>query len=151
MSDCYTNKQNVNYDEEPVEYCSKCYSLKIVHEDSIDSDCCMDCGSTDIASTDISTWEELYKKRYGRKFIERNNDPRDSIYFKLPISTLKTKLYQDERLLGTVLRKLYPRFPNGLTKEEIILVLFDKLSKDSRMSDLRMTFYDYYKIENRIN
>lgn len=150
MSDYYSNKHEMNYDDEPVEYCSRCFSLKITHEDTIDSDCCMDCGSTDIATTDIGTWERLYEKRYGRKFIERNNDPRDSIYFKLPISTLKTKLYQDNRLLRTVLHKLYPRFPDGLTNEEIILVIFDKLSKDSKMDDLRMILYDYYKIENRI-
>lgn len=148
MPDNYNSKQNVDYDEEPVEYCSKCFSLKIVHENLINSDCCMDCGSTDMAMTDIHTWERLYEKRYGRKFVKRNNDPRASIYFKLPISTLKTKLYQDDRLLGTVLHRLYPKFPEGLNTEEKILVLFDKVSRENRMDDLRMAMYDYYKAEN---
>lgn len=61
MSNLQENK-NINYDDEPVEYCSRCYSLKIVHEDSIDADCCMECGSTDISSASIDTWEKLYEK-----------------------------------------------------------------------------------------
>jgi len=141
--------KRVNYDDEPVEYCSRCYSLKIVHEDSIDSDCCMDCGSTDISTADIYTWERLYKERYGRKFVGRNNDPRSSIFFKMSISTLKTRLYQDDKLLGAVLHKLYPNFPDGLSKEETILVLFDKLCSDNRMDDLRMEMYDHSRMENK--
>lgn len=147
MSNLQENK-NINYDDEPVEYCSRCYSLKIVHEDSIDADCCMECGSTDISSASIDTWEKLYEKRYGRKFVERNNDPRTSIYFKLSESTLKTKLYQDKKLLKTVIYKLYPKFPEGLSREEEILVLFDRLCKDNRMDELRTILYEYYKVEN---
>ena len=82
------------------------------------------------------------------KFVERNNDPRTSIYFKLSESTLKTKLYQDKKLLRTVLHKLYPKFPEGLSREEEILVLFDRLCKDNRMDELRMILYEYYKVEN---
>ena len=32
------------------------------------SDYCDDCGSTDIATTDIETWREMYKNKYGRDF-----------------------------------------------------------------------------------
>ena len=137
-----------NYNDEPVEYCTRCYSLKIKHEDAIDADVCAECGCTEIASTDIETWEKLYEKRYRRKYVTCNHDPRSSVYFKLPISTLKTKLYKDNRLLATVLHKLYPTFPRGLSREDAILVLFDKVSKDSMMDDLRMCFYDYYMINN---
>lgn len=140
-----------NYDGEPVEYCSRCYSLKIKHEDAIDADVCAECGCTEIASTDIDTWEKLYEKRYGRKYVTCNNDPRTSIYFKLPISTLKTKLYYDNRLLAAVLHKLYPRFPRGLSREDAIIILFDYLSKDNRMDDLRMCFYNYFKINTNHN
>ena len=36
-------KVGQNYDDEPVVYCSRCYSLKIKYEEAIDSDCCMEC------------------------------------------------------------------------------------------------------------
>lgn len=142
-------EEKPNYNDEPVEYCSRCYSLKIRHEDSIDADVCAECGCTEIASTDIGTWEKLYEQRYKRKYVTCNHDPRASIYFKFPISTLKTKLYNDNRLLATVLHKLYPNFLRGLSKEDAIIVLFDKLSKDNRMDSLRMCFYNYYRVDNK--
>ena len=104
-----------NYNDEPVEYCTRCYSLKIKHEDAIDADVCAECGCTEIASTDIETWEKLYEKRYRRKYVTCNHDPRSSVYFKLPISTLKTKLYKDNRLLASVMVLLPPPVPYSIT------------------------------------
>jgi hypothetical protein len=135
-----------NYDLEPVEYCAKCYSLKIKHEDAIDADCCMECGSTEIASASIDEWERLYQRRYGHKYVERNNDPRKSIYFQMPISKLKTKLYKSE-LLNAIIYHLYPDFPQGLSRENKIILLFDKIAKDNKIDDLRYYLYNIHRMK----
>lgn len=66
------------YDAIPVFYCKQCLSLKIKGlpgDNSIDF--CDDCNSTNIATTDIFTWEELYEQRYGNKYINLNKDGRE--------------------------------------------------------------------------
>lgn len=133
-----------DYDAEPVEYCAKCYSLRIIHDENTDTDCCSICGSTDIATTTIDRWERLYEGRYGHKFVEVSQDPRKSLYFKMPLSELKTKLY-NSKYIWSILYSLYPFFPKGLSKSESIIVLFDKLSKDNKLDDLRYMMYDYSK------
>mgnify|MGYP004589275715 CR=1 FL=1 len=47
-----------------VDFCSKCYSLKIKYEDSIGMDCCEDCGCTDFKTASFDEWEKLYKEGY---------------------------------------------------------------------------------------
>lgn len=133
----------INYDSEPVEYCSRCYSLKIKHEDSIDSDYCMDCGSTEVSIASIGDWERIYEQRYGKKYVEKNNDPRCSIYFKMPLDRLKAKVFYSKEL-NKILYRLYPHFPKGLCREDAVILLFDKLSKDNRMDDLRLCLYGIY-------
>lgn len=133
-----------DYDEEPVQYCAKCYSLRIMHDDITDSDICSVCGSTDIATITIDRWEKLYENRYGHKFVNRSNDPRDSIYFKMSIAKLKTKVYYS-KYLQPILYSLYPHFPQGLSKSESVIMLFDQLSKDNRIDELRYMLYDYSK------
>lgn len=55
------------YDKEPVYYCPHCLSLKIrILNDYIDY--CEDCGSTDIETTDIYTWLNMYKEKTGKDF-----------------------------------------------------------------------------------
>lgn len=137
----YKNKED--YDAEPVEYCSRCYSLKIKYEPAIDSDCCMDCGSTEVAMTDIDTWERLYEGRYGHKYVQRSQDPRDTVYFKMSVGRLKARLYQSD-ILHKAIYTLYPNFPKGLCKEEAVILLFDKLCKDNRMDELRYMLYDQH-------
>lgn len=61
-----------NYDEDPVYYCPRCLSLNI-KADIADYCYCDDCGSTRVETTDIFTWENLYKARHGFKFTERIN------------------------------------------------------------------------------
>lgn len=56
-----------DYNAEPVFYCTKCLSLRVLSLDEY-LDYCDDCGSTDIATTDIFTWRKMYKDRYGRDF-----------------------------------------------------------------------------------
>lgn len=56
-----------DYNAIPVVYCKNCLSLKImVLNDNIDY--CDKCGCTDTASTDIESWREMYKKKYGKPF-----------------------------------------------------------------------------------
>lgn len=129
-----------DYNSEPVEYCARCYSLKIKREDSIDADCCMDCGSTEMAFTDIRTWERLYANRYGHTFIQKGNGPRNSIYYKMTLGELKSLMFHSNYFYPVVY-SLYPGFPKGLTKSEAVIVLFDKLSKDGRIDDLRNLLY----------
>lgn len=61
-----------DYNNEPVFYCKHCLSLKIMNESQLpDLEYCGDCGSTNIEQTDISTWEEMYKQRYGFKLLDK--------------------------------------------------------------------------------
>ena len=135
---------NTDYDSEPVTYCAKCYSLKIRHEDAIDADCCAECGCSDTLSTSISTWEKLYEGRYGKKYVEKSNDITNSPMFQLSIGKLKMKVYDCPKW-HEVIRTLYPRFPRGLSKADSIILLFDRLSKDNRINDLRKLLLKYYK------
>lgn len=61
--------QRCDYDQEPVYYCHRCLSLKI-KADIADYCYCDNCGSTNIENADISEWENMYKGRYGFKFID---------------------------------------------------------------------------------
>lgn len=129
------------YDNEPVVYCLRCYSLKIGHEDFTDVDFCMDCGSTETGETDIHTWERLYSGRYGHPFVNRKGSASGSIYFNMDIPSLKARLYKSE-YLDTVIRRMYPGFPRGMTKTDKVLMFFDKLAKDGRMNEMRFNLYD---------
>lgn len=59
------------YNSIPVLYCKKCLSLKVMNLVGMeDFDYCDECGSTDIEQTDIETWRNLYKERYGFDYLE---------------------------------------------------------------------------------
>lgn len=129
-----------DYDAEPVKYCSRCYSLKIGYEESIDSECCLDCGSSDISTTSIENWEKMYEQRYGHKFTEKSKDPRHSLFFKMSVGKLKSMLYHHPLMMKFV-HELYPDFPGGLSRADTLIMLFDQLSKDNRIDDLRYMLY----------
>lgn len=57
------------YNKEPVFFCRRCLSLHIREDISI-GDYCSTCGSTIVESTDIYTWETMYKNKYGIEFIK---------------------------------------------------------------------------------
>lgn len=57
---------NSDYDEEPVYYCKRCLSLAIKSVGKFDY--CDKCGGTDVDVTDIHTWQEMYKEKYGKEF-----------------------------------------------------------------------------------
>lgn len=58
-----------SYDEEPVYYCEHCLSLRV--KDCEGKDFCDVCGSTDIKRTNIKVWEQMYYKRYGKRYIHK--------------------------------------------------------------------------------
>lgn len=63
---------NTDYNAEPVFYCKHCLSLRIRDAGLSDLLFCDKCGSADILSTDIGTWENIYKEKYGFKFLDEN-------------------------------------------------------------------------------
>ena len=67
MSNLKSTQLNSPYNEEPVYYCKSCLSLyiQIVGDPEEDNSFCVKCNRTDIGVTDISTWREMWKERYG--------------------------------------------------------------------------------------
>lgn len=126
-----------DYNAEPVLYCSKCYSLKIVHEDAIHSDCCGKCGCSDLQTSSIEEWESLFKNRYGHKFVEENHDIRKSPIFLLTTEKLKMKVYNSPDWRD-ICYSLYPTFPEGLSKSDSVILLFAKLYQENRLDDLKL-------------
>ena len=68
------DKQKIEeYNSYPVSYCRHCLSLKIMTlEDT--KGYCDNCGSTDIEETVIELWENLYKEKYNKKFLENGRE-----------------------------------------------------------------------------
>lgn len=59
------------YNKVPVLYCRHCLSLAVLSVPKMtDSDFCDSCGSTDIAEVSIEEWEDLYKTKFGHKYLE---------------------------------------------------------------------------------
>ena len=136
------NEERINdYDSEPVAYCSKCYYLKIKHDDYIDQDCCMECGCTDIIESPVEVWEQKYEKKYGRKFTEKTGDIRKSPIFKLPLSKLMNKV-ADSPKWEWIIRQVYNCFPKGLSKADSVVLFFDKMVKDNKLDALRTLLYN---------
>ena len=67
INDILTQSEQEEYNAEPVFYCTHCLSLRIKALDSY-VDYCDNCGCTDIETTDIFTWREMYRKRFGKDF-----------------------------------------------------------------------------------
>ena len=63
------------YNQEPVFYCKKCLSLKVLNIELIeDSEYCDECGSTDIGTATIEEWDAMYVRRYGHHYLEDYNN-----------------------------------------------------------------------------
>lgn len=58
------------YNKEPVHYCAKCLSLRIVGID--DFEYCDICGSTDIEECSIFEQMEKYKQSHGHYYLDSN-------------------------------------------------------------------------------
>ena len=128
------------YDAEPIFYCATCLSLKVKHEEAIDSDCCGECGSTNIAESTVEEWEKKYEKKYGHKYTEKTNDIRKSPIFQLSFSKLMAKV-SDYPKWENIVREIYNCFPRGLSKSDSIVLFFDKLIKDNKLDRLREILY----------
>lgn len=124
------------YDSEPIAYCAKCYSLKIKHEDIVGTDCCMDCGCSDIEEATIEEWEKKYRERYGHDYVVKTKDLRRHPLWKMSLKRLRNEVYsmQDWR---EIIYKIYPKFPGGLSRIDSVLLFFDQLSKDKRIDELK--------------
>ena len=61
------------YNDEPVYYCKRCLSLKIYHiPGEEDSDYCGECSSGDIAKSSIEEFSELYYRRNGHSYLDKD-------------------------------------------------------------------------------
>ena len=71
MSSSSTESLPNDYNAIPVLYCKHCLALKVRNVPTVeDSDYCDECGSTDIGECSIEEWENLYKSKYGHKYLE---------------------------------------------------------------------------------
>lgn len=61
------------YNDEPVYYCPHCLSLKIKRLNEF-IDYCDDCGCTEIETTSIDNWQEIYKKRFNKYYSDYGRD-----------------------------------------------------------------------------
>lgn len=60
------------YNNIPVLYCQSCLSLKVKSVPYMAGmDYCDSCSSTDIKECHIEEWENLYKERYGHKYLDK--------------------------------------------------------------------------------
>lgn len=64
------NLKKEDYNSEPVAYCRNCLSLRVMPVDE-ELEYCDECSGTNIDYTDIFTWEEMYKEKYGFYYIEK--------------------------------------------------------------------------------
>lgn len=133
-----------DYDEEPVRYCARCYSLKIKYEEGLDSECCAECGSTDILEAPIDEWEKMYERRYGHKFAVKEENPEKSFVFSLSTDELKTKIYKSDTW-KEIIKTLYPNFPGGLSKTDSIILFFDTIIRQNRLNELKLLLFKQYK------
>lgn len=137
-------ERNQDYDSEPVKYCARCYSLKIKYEESIDSECCGDCGSSDILEAPIKEWERRYERKYGHKFTQKEEDPKKTFIFKLPLEKLKVKVYESTHWKD-IIKAIYPNFPDGYGRADSIILFFDTIVRQNKINELRLQLYKRFK------
>lgn len=71
MDNLNKEKQS-EYNKEPIYYCKNCLSLRVRNIPLIDqSDYCDECGSTNIEQCTIEEWEEIYKNKFGHKYLDK--------------------------------------------------------------------------------
>ena len=137
-------ERHEGYDEEPVRYCSRCYSLKIKYNEALDFEYCDDCGCTDTQESSVEEWEQLYEHRYGHKFAVKTDDPEKTFIYQLTTAQLKTRVYEDPEW-RTIIRTLYPNFPSGYGKADSVILFFDRLIRDRRLNELRLYLVNHLK------
>lgn len=58
----------------PITYCKTCLSIHIKTvelENDQSVDYCVPCGNTDLEEASIQGWEDLYKEKYGERFLTK--------------------------------------------------------------------------------
>lgn len=131
-----------DYDSEPIFYCATCLSLKIKHEEAIDSDCCGECGCTNILQSTVEEWEKLYEKKYGRKYAEKTNDVRNSPYYKMPFNKLMEKVLNSPKW-EDIIKAIYSGVPKGVSKVDSVVLFFGKLVDDNKLDRLKELLYKW--------
>jgi|TARA_R110000822_G_scaffold51650_2_gene134219 hypothetical protein len=70
-----TSKDTSN--NEPITFCKTCLSIHIKTVEFEDTDqavdYCVACSNTDLETTHISEWEDMYEERYGERFLTERN------------------------------------------------------------------------------
>lgn len=66
----YINYRKDSFELEDVCYCDKCCSLAIRSVGGYSY--CDQCGSTELKETNIFNWEQIYKQKYGKRYIEQH-------------------------------------------------------------------------------
>lgn len=61
------------YNAEPVFFCINCLSLRIKTIEGM-LDYCDECGQTNIKTTNIEHWEDLFEQKYGYNYLEGNKN-----------------------------------------------------------------------------
>jgi len=133
-----------DYNSEPIAYCARCYSLKIKHEEALGEDCCAECGSTDIQETSVEEWEKKYEKRYGHGFIQKEEDPQKTYFFRMTSKELMHRVSDSPRW-REIIRGIYPHFPGGYSKADSIVLFFDTLIKQNKLGELRLFLFKNFK------
>lgn len=130
------------YNDIPVKYCSKCYSLQIGSIEGLeDSDYCMHCGSSEILEGNIYAWEELYEKRYGHKYVEVSRSPRQAYLDSLSLTELKRLVYNNNKCFE-VIKTMYPVYPFLDGKLETCMEFFELIARDKRIEELKKLLID---------
>lgn len=135
--------QHSEYDLEPVKFCSRCYSLKIEYENDLDSECCAECGSTDIQEASIEEWEQKYERRYGYKLTQKTQDPSKTYFFKLTTRDLMDKVANSPKW-WEIIRGVYPHFPRGYGRTDSVVLFFDTLIKQNKLGELRLYLFKHF-------
>lgn len=71
MSNLKETSSKEEYNNEPVQYCADCLSLRVRAIAGMSDACyCDECGCTNIQETTIDKWEAMYKEKKGFSFLE---------------------------------------------------------------------------------
>lgn len=60
------------FNKEPVFYCKHCLSLRVKFVPNMEElTYCDDCGTTDIDQTDIESWRQMYRDKFGFDYLDK--------------------------------------------------------------------------------
>lgn len=133
-----------DYDSEPIAYCARCYSLKVKHDDTLDMDCCAECGSTDIQEAPVEEWERKYERRYGHKLTQKEGDPKKTYFFRLTTKELMDRVAGSPRW-REIIQGIYPHFPGGYGRADSIVLFFDTLVRQNKIGELKLFLFKHFK------